>query len=183
MSLPAVPRAVRRRAPRPCDPTLDKIQHRIAQLNLLKTLAVTQEYNDIANAIVTHTGSPYQADPSLNDTSLSFYTYMSELQTFADPKYTIFVGAMTALSPDETAPMKENKASFSRDHRWTWNFGNDLYITVQLNAAESEGTSSCRKVQVGTKTIEQPIYSYDCAMEAEPSGLIPAPVIDPLQIG
>jgi hypothetical protein len=171
--------AVRRRAPRPSDIPLKAIAARIAQLNALKTLAVTQEFNDIANTIASHV-SAYQAEPSLGDESLSFYTYQSDLHTFQDPKHTAYVAALNALGADDYTA-KPVKDSFTINYTWTWNFGESLYIRVTLSASESEGTSACRKVQVGTKMIEQPIYSYDCAVD-EGTTPLPPPVIDPLMI-
>jgi hypothetical protein len=175
----AISKAIRRRAPRPSDIPLAAIAARIAQLNALKTLAVTQEFNDIANTIATHV-SAYQAEPSLGDESLTFYTYQSNLHTFADPKHTAYVAALNALGADE-ATQKPRKESFSIEYTWTWNFGESLYIKVHLSASESEGTASCRKVQTGTRIIEQPIYSYDCAVDAEGTPL-PPPVIDVLTL-
>ena len=174
----AVAKRVSQREARPSDQALELVDNRIAALEKLKTVIVTNEYNAIANAIFAVDRSTAQ-HPSLDAeySRVAFHVYMSGLKRWEDPKMIDFINSMTAIRPD-AMDMSENKDYFSRDYKFTWKFRGGLSIEVNLNAYEDKETSECRRVQIGTKTVEQPVYRYDCVVPAgEVNDKLPAPVL------
>lgn len=182
--LPTTPRAPIQKAkriardPRPGDLAMEIIDKRIENLNLCRSILVTDEYNAIANIIFAYDKSAAQ-HPSIDgeSTRVSFNVYLSGLKRWEDPRLVDFCNAMKRIAYDDIE-MSENKDYYNRDYKWTWKFKGGLRLEVSLNAYEDKDTSECRRVQVGTKTVEQPIYRYDCVVPAgEVSDKLPAPVL------
>jgi hypothetical protein len=176
---PGIARAKRLpRDPRPGDLAMELIDKRVENLNKIRSILVTDEYNAIANGIFAVDKSSAQ-NPSIEGDYLrvTFHVYMSGLNRWEDPRMIDFINAMTAIRPDEMN-LSENKDYHNRDYKFTWKFQGGLSIEVNLNAYEDKATSECRRVQVGTKTVEQPVYRYDCVTPADQVlDKLPAPVL------
>jgi hypothetical protein len=177
-------------APDARTPMLLELGARIEKLAILERLASTPAYLALAN--IAHGINSYTETASVNaeysEPALTFYLYQSNLQRWSDPKYAQAINDIQFAIAKHEPERKdtENKDNLHRAHVWTWSFetGNPFYpealIKVQLDAYESKDTAECRRVQVGTKTIEEPIYRYDCVAPEGNAGELPAPtpVID-----
>lgn len=177
-SVPAAKR-VSRRDPRPSDVGIALIDKRIQAFTRLKAVVVTDEYNKIANLV--YSLDPYQAqNPTMDADSarVEFYCSHSGLNRWEDPRLVDFLVAVTKLDPD-TQEMKEFKDYYNRDYKWSWKFQDGLEIRLNFGAYEKKETSECQRIQVGTKTVEQPIYRYDCVVPEGTKDLdaLPAPVL------
>lgn len=172
-------------APNASIPMLAALAQRVARLAILERVASTPAYVAIANAAhsvnsYVETASVYADD--CGEPGLSFYVYQSNLNRWTDPQYLDALALFGALAGSDYE-VKENKDNLHRMHKWTWQFetGNPevptAYIRVQLDSYESKETAECRRVQVGTRTIEEPIYKYDCVAPEGNSGELPAPVL------
>lgn len=170
-------------------PMLLDLAKRARKLAITERLASTPEYLALAN--VCHGINSYvdTASPDMDnygEPCLRFYVYLSDLNRWTDPRYTQAVGDIQSACPFLTPARKdsEDKDRLNRDHKWEWSFetGDVDYpvakITVTLNAYESAETAECRRVQVGTRTIEEPIYRYDCVAPEGSAGELPAPVLN-----
>lgn len=181
-SAPAMARRVKKN-PSPGDLALKRIADQeaaaLASFALLRTLVVTPEFNGISNLIASHFSVSDASEPTLGTAEIGFYLYRSNLNRWTDPRLTDFVAAIEALEPD-ASKMTENKDYFSRDYNWSWGFDRGLKLQVHLSAYENKDTSECRRVQIGTKTVEQPVYRYDCVVPEGTAGDLPppAPVLD-----
>ena len=162
------------REPSPTDMGLKMLNERIKALEELKTLCDTDEFRSIANLVEQH--STGYGTPDIVDKGFKWSPYMSQLNRWTDERLCLFVDAMTALSPDKQE-MKESKDYFNRDYIFTWEFEDDHSLVVALYAYEKSETSECRKIQVGTKMVEQAIYRYDCVAPEGNSGELPAPIL------
>lgn len=165
----------------PSDLGMALLNKQISELQALRAIVLTNEYNDIANAVFPV--SEYTAaNPSFSGEYkyISWGLHMSELCRFTDPKLTAVIDAMEAIHPDESK-MKEYTQSFNRDYSWTWKFEDGYELRVSLSAYESKETSDYVRVQTGTRTKEEPVFEVVAVTDAaEVSAKLGAPV---LQIG
>jgi hypothetical protein len=187
LTLPARAKRTQRigEAPDASIPMLAELAQRIERLQILERLASSPLYVAVANA--AHAINSYSQTASINAEydapALTWYCYQSDLKRWDDPRYLDALASFGKLPGEAAYSVKENKDNLHRVHKWEWSFqtGNEsnpvAIIRVQLDAYESAETAECRKVQVGTRTIEEPIYRYDCVAPEGNAGELPAPVI------
>jgi len=175
-------------APDARTPMLVELAQRAARIAILERLASSPAYLTLAN--IAHGINTYTETASINadwqEPSLAFYLYLGDLNRWSDPRYAQAVNdienALSKLVPERKDT--ESRENLSRSHKWEWRFetGDATYpvaiLRVTLDAYENKDTAECRRVQVGTKTIEQPIYRYDCVTPEGNAGELPPPVID-----
>jgi len=161
--------------PTPTDLGLKMLNERIAALTELKTLCDTDEFRAIATILHQH-GGEWFSTPSIGDKEFYWNPYLTGLERWHDPKLTTLLDALINLEPDEQ-DMKEFKESYNRDYKLVWKFEDGYSLRVSICAYEKSDTAECRKIQVGTKMVEQPIYRYDCVAPEGNSGELPPPVI------
>ncbi len=167
-------------------PMLLELAQRMQRMAILERLASSPAYLKLAN--VAHAVNSYTSTASINDSyepSLAFYLYQNNLNRWTDAKY---VGTMDAIQ--NALPMMperkdtERLESLNRSHTWTWSFetGDSEHpvatLKIHLDAYECAETAECRKIQVGTKLVETPIYKYDCVAPEGNAGALPAPVLE-----
>lgn len=176
---PAMARRVKRN-PGPGDLALAQLAEKqatlIAQIAALRTVVVTPEFHAVANIIASRFSPTDASSPSYGDTTVSYWLYRSGYVRWEDPALLALIKDFEAIDPDHST-LKENRDYFSRDYEWEWHFAGDLKITVHLTAYENKDTSECRRVQVGTKVVETPVYKYDCVIP-EGTTPLPPPTID-----
>lgn len=169
-------------------PMLLDLAKRAERLAITERLASSPEYVQVANAAHAINSYTETASPNMDnygEPRLSFFLYLSNLNRWDDPKYLDAINALETACPRLVPERKdtEDKDRLYRSHKWTWAFetGNAempvAHITVSLDAYEDAKTAECRRVQVGTRTIEEPIYRYDCVAPEGTAGELPAPVI------
>lgn len=163
--------------PSPTDLGLKMLNDRIKVLEELKSLCNTDEFRDIANTV--HQFCPGYAEPFIGEKCFYWDPYLVNLNRWTDPRLVDFQTMLNSLSPDDQE-VKEYPESYNKDFILTWKFENDFQLQVRIRAYEKSETAECRKVQIGTKMVEQPIYRYDCVTPEGNSGELPppAPVID-----
>lgn len=158
---------------------LQIINEQMKHLLKMREVANTDEFLAIANemeAISRNGHSAGGGTPCLGDKVFTFSYYMSGLERWTDERYTGAVFALKQLLPDEEK-MNEFKDMYNRDHVFTWEFEDDYKIMAYLYCYEKSDTAECRKVQVGVKMVEQPIYRYDCVVPEGNAGELPAPIL------
>lgn len=167
------------REPSPTDLGFKLIAEAAASLAGLRDLADTDEFRTIANAIASV--NVYDAEPTFNLGSKrwEFSSYQSGLQSWDELKLVTLLVALKGLDPDEEG-LKEYPDSNNKDWEFTWKFEGDFSIRVQIMAyLSSTAPGACRRIQIGTKMVEQPIYRNECAPDfTDVSGALPAPVLN-----
>lgn len=159
---------------------LKLIDDRLRQLAKLQEVARTDEFLAIANLmeqISVNCGSSGGGTPSLGEQHFEFSVYLSSLDRWTDERYTGAVFSLGQLEPDDSS-MNEYKDAYNRDHYFTWKFEEGYEIRAKLYCYEKKETSECRRVQVGVKMVEQPIYKYDCVVPEGSAGELPPPVLN-----
>lgn len=85
-----------------------------------------------------------------------------ELKSLKDPRLTQILEAFLAWGDPSVS-----EADWTTTPDRIFNFrrkfeAEDLLITVRIRGAVSKNSPTCRKVQVGVKTVESPIYEVVC---------------------
>lgn len=158
------------------DLALGVVEAQIQQLEKLRELAMTDEMLGIANAIFKAMASDHCATPSLGDKCFQFNVYMTGLNRWTDPKLTDLLDDLRALGPNDQS-IKEFRDSHNNDYHFCWRFQDDYCVLVTVMAYENAATSECRRVQVGVKMVEQPVYRYDCVVPEGNGGELPKPIL------
>lgn len=165
----SVPRPARRvsKDPKPSDLALALIEKRIVELNRLRSIVVTDEYNQLANLVFPHSEHA-AANPEMDGqyARVTFNVYLSGLTRWTDPKLTSLLDAIQKMDPDH-CELSENKDYYNKDYTYDWKFQDGLTLRLRINAYENKDTSDYRKVQVGVKTVEQPVYRVEEVIDAE----------------
>lgn len=168
------------------NPTPTDLAHKIileaaAKLQGLREIADTDEFRAIANAC--ESASSGSGTPSFSidyDKRWSFSVYLSDLHDWEEPRLETILRALEAADPDKTR-IKDYPDANNKDHRYTWEYEGDFTIQVNVCAyLAANAPGACRRIQVGTKMVEQPIYRNECAApEAEAADAkLPAPVLN-----
>lgn len=167
------------REPSPTDLGYKLIDAQIKRLIALRELADTDEFRGVANAIAA-TDAYEAANPRINtgdNPSWAFSTYPSGLQDWRDEKLVMLVTALTALDPDSIEP-RDYPDSNNKDWTFEWKFEDGYSIRVHVYAyLSANAPGACRRIQIGTKMVEQPIYRNECAPVFEDHDKLPPPVI------
>ncbi len=173
-------------APNASVPMLAELAKQAKAIALLERLASMPLYVELAN--VAHGINSYFETASVGtayEPSLSFYLYLSQLNRWTDPKYVQAINDVqnAVAAFDYARKDTEHKDSHNRGHKWTIQIptGDETFPTVRLEVSldcyENKETSECRRIQVGTRMVEEPIYRTDCVAPEAHSGELPAPVI------
>ena len=188
LTLPARAKRTQRigAAPDARTPMLMDLAKRQRALAILERLASMPLYCDVANA--AHSINTYTETASVGtdyEPSLTFYLYLSQLNRWTDDRYVqalaLVEEAMAYHAPQRTD--KEFPDSHNRSHRFavTLPTGDADMPTVRLEVVldcyENKETAECRRVQVGTRMVEEPIYRMDCVAPEGHAGELPAPVL------
>lgn len=166
------------REPSPTDLGYKIIDDEIKNLMALRELADTDEFRAVANILAAK--STYDATPTHGDKSWNFSCYFSGLTSWSDVTLTNIAGDLAKLGPDESS-MKEYPNENNNDYIFQWKFEDEYVIEVRLVAyLSANAPGACRRIQIGTKMVEQPIYRNECAPPAElvPDAALPAPVLN-----
>lgn len=169
------------RNPTPTDLAQKIIMEAAAKLQGLREIADTDEFRAVANAC--ESASPGSGTPTFEigyDKKWSFQVYLSDLQAWEDDKKLMTVlRALEAVDPDETQ-VKDFPDSNNRDHYYKWKYEGEFTIDVRVYAYLSKtAPGACRRIQVGTKMVETPIYRNECAAPEAEAGdaKLPPPIL------
>ena len=148
----------------------------IAQQRAYKRAINSATYARIAQFVVNEPGhGGHWLTPYMSDSQITFYLSLSQLNTFADPRLTALLKALSAPALRLSAGrMDEAKDSFQRTYYFAAQVAG-VRIRVVVTAYESEESSACQRVLVGMKKIETPIYEYKCLDVIATE--VPAPVL------
>ena len=122
-----------------------------------KTVLLVQEHRSLINAIASYRGIYISAGSQ--ELSISVSGTQDEL-----------LSLLAIVKEHDYHPHSDNKVSDSPAETWTGRFSrkgeNHTCLVIGFYS------TVCKKVQVGTKMVEQPIYEIRCGSQsAEPTGI------------
>ena len=151
---------------------LKVIQEHEFDLVKLREVANSDKFNKITEAILKHYSN--FASPDILGKLIYFHIYASDLDHYEIE----LVDDLRSLNPS-TENVEEFLQYNNKDYFFVWEFEKDYKIKVCVATyLKSESPEYCRKVKVGTRMVEEGIYTLECAppVEIDPSDL-PSPTI------